>query len=285
MPADSDVFMLDAGGVTKKVSAANVKLDCLRVISSTVTVGNSVNFALNTATGTKIGTGTTQKLGFYNATPVTQRPLTDDLLDSLQATGLVASGSGNTPLNLTSGALTCGAINAASVASSGVLSCTAATVSSLVSSGTLACTAATVSSLVSSGTLACTSATVSSLASSGAVTSSSPTAGLGYATGAGSTATQSTSRTTGVTLSRPCGSITLFGTTTTAGQTTAFTVTNTCVAATDVVVVSQQTGSGVYFCSAKSAAGSFVVSVYTPAAVATSDAPVLNFVVIKAVAA
>jgi hypothetical protein len=269
MPADSDVFMLDAGGVTKKVSAANIKLDCLRVISSTVTVGNNVNFALNTATGTKIGTGTTQKLGFYGATPVTQRPVTDDLLDSLQATGLVASVAGNTPLNLTSGPLTCGAIDASSVVSSGALSCAAANVSSLVSSGTLSCAAAT----------------VSSLAATGAVTSSSPTAGLGYATGAGSTATQLTSRTTGVTLSRPCGSITLLGATTTAGQTTAFTVTNTCVAATDVVVVSQQTGSGVYFCSAKSAAGSFVVSVYTPAAVATSEAPVLNFVVIKAVAA
>jgi hypothetical protein len=31
-----------------------------------------VNIALGTTTGTKIGTATTQKLGFYNATPVVQ---------------------------------------------------------------------------------------------------------------------------------------------------------------------------------------------------------------------
>ena len=92
MPADSDVFMLDAGGVTKKVSAANVKFDCLRVISSTVTVGNSVNFALNTAAGTKIGTDTTQKLGFYNATPVTQRPDELDVGAGVLVDELVADG-------------------------------------------------------------------------------------------------------------------------------------------------------------------------------------------------
>lgn len=37
-----------------------------------VTVSDSVNFLLNTTTGTKIGTGTTQKLGFWNATPIVQ---------------------------------------------------------------------------------------------------------------------------------------------------------------------------------------------------------------------
>jgi hypothetical protein len=127
-PADSDYFVLDAGGVTKKVSSLNVKGDCLRVVSSTVTVPDTVNVAFNTATGTKLGTATTQKLGFYNATPVTQRPLTDDLLDSLQATGLVASGAGNTPLNLTSGALTCGALT------SGAVTC-----GNIASSGTVGC--------------------------------------------------------------------------------------------------------------------------------------------------
>ena len=40
--------------------------------SSTVTMADGFNFVLGTATGTKIGTTTTQKIGFYNATPVVQ---------------------------------------------------------------------------------------------------------------------------------------------------------------------------------------------------------------------
>lgn len=38
-----------------------------------VTVSDSINFALNTTTGTKIGTATTQKLGFWNKAPVIQQ--------------------------------------------------------------------------------------------------------------------------------------------------------------------------------------------------------------------
>lgn len=38
-----------------------------------VTMGDAKNIILNATTGTKIGTATTQKLGFFNATPVVQR--------------------------------------------------------------------------------------------------------------------------------------------------------------------------------------------------------------------
>jgi hypothetical protein len=38
-----------------------------------LTLSDAVNIVLNTTTGTKIGTATTQKLGFFNATPVVQR--------------------------------------------------------------------------------------------------------------------------------------------------------------------------------------------------------------------
>jgi len=37
-------------------------------------IADGVNLVLDTTTGTKIATGTTQKLGFWNATPVTQGP-------------------------------------------------------------------------------------------------------------------------------------------------------------------------------------------------------------------
>jgi hypothetical protein len=112
-------------------------------------------------------------------------------------------------------------------------------------------------------------------------TGSSAAIGYNTGSGAGGTVTQSSSRTTGVTLSKITGSITLFSTTTTAGQTTTFIVTNTTVAAVDTIVVTQQTGSGVYFFSTKAAAGSFSLSVYTPTAVSSAEAPVINFAVIK----
>ena len=124
--------------------------------------------------------------------------------------------------------------------------------------------------------------TPTSVAATGALTSSG--GGVGYATGAGGVVTQITSRTTGVTLSKLSGAITLFSTTTTAGQTTTVTVTNSQVAATDTVVVAQASGTGIYFCAvSKVIAGSFNLSVYTPAAVGTAEAPVLNFTVVKGV--
>ena len=57
----------------------------------TITMGDTFNIAVNTGTGTKIGTATTQKLGFYNATPVVQQ--TGDLITGLSNLGLIASGS------------------------------------------------------------------------------------------------------------------------------------------------------------------------------------------------
>lgn len=114
--------------------------------------------------------------------------------------------------------------------------------------------------------------------------STSATLASGYATGAGGAVTQITGRTTGVTLSKPCGAITLIAAATTAGQTTTCTVTNTLVAATDTIVLTLQTGAGIYFFTAKAAAGSFNLSVYTPAAV-VSEAPVINFAIVKAVSA
>lgn len=112
--------------------------------------------------------------------------------------------------------------------------------------------------------------------------------GVGYATGAGGTITQLTSRTTGVTLSRPTGAITLFSTTTTAGQTDLFTVTNSRVATTDTIILNHDSGGtfGQYWLQACNiGAGSFQIAVYTPAAQGTAAAPVISFSVIKGVTA
>jgi hypothetical protein len=119
---------------------------------------------------------------------------------------------------------------------------------------------------------------------SGAVLSSG-TGGVGYATGAGGTVTQATSRTTGVTLNKTSGAITMF---TAAGSATpaSFTVTNSTVAATDTIVLNIKSGaSNTYFYFVTTvAAGSFVITFWTTGGTA-SDTPVINYNVIKGVAA
>jgi len=109
--------------------------------------------------------------------------------------------------------------------------------------------------------------------------------GIGYSTGAGGTVTQGTSRTNGVTLSKITGAITMFSAAGSATPAT-FTVTNTTVAATDVVLLSIKSGAtNVYNLSVSAvAAGSFNITFYTTGGTAT-DAPVINFAVIKAVTA
>lgn len=114
------------------------------------------------------------------------------------------------------------------------------------------------------------------------------TAGIGYATGAGGAVTQATSISTGVTLSKVCGQVTTVAATTAAAAEDTFTVTNTTVAATDVVVMTTTYAGGgtpIVYCK-KVAAGSFDITISNLHATAALDAAlVINFVVIKAVAA
>lgn len=106
------------------------------------------------------------------------------------------------------------------------------------------------------------------------------TGGIGYATGAGGTVTQITSRTTGVTLNKVCGAITLVSA---AGSTSiqAFTVTNSAVEATDTIHVCQKSGTDRYRIYVTAVgAGSFEIS-YATLSGTTTEQPVFNFVVIK----
>lgn len=116
------------------------------------------------------------------------------------------------------------------------------------------------------------------------IKSSHPTAGVGYATGAGGAVTQLTSRTTGVTINKASGAITLFSE---AGTTayTSFTVTNSAVEAADTIEVSVKSSTNKYLAFVTVvAAGSFEITFNTTGGAAV-DAPVFNFAVIKAVAA
>jgi hypothetical protein len=108
--------------------------------------------------------------------------------------------------------------------------------------------------------------------------------GIGYGTGSGGAVTQTTSRTQGVTLNKTNGAITLVSAAgTTAWQ--SFTVTNSTVASTDVVKVCQKSGTDLYMIHVTNvAAGSFKITFATTGGT-TTEQPVFNFAVIKAVTA
>jgi hypothetical protein len=125
-------------------------------------------------------------------------------------------------------------------------------------------------------------ATATSVTATGAIVSTG-TAGVGYATGAGGTIVQGSSRTTGVTLNKRCGTITMFSA---AGSATAatFTVTNSTVGANDVIILNQASGTNLYDLMVTAvSAGSFNITFLTTGGTAT-DAPVINFAVIDGVA-
>ena len=125
--------------------------------------------------------------------------------------------------------------------------------------------------------------TVFTVSDSGAALSNS-TGGIGYGTGAGGAVTQLTSRTTGVTINKTCGAITLFSAAGSASWQT-FTVTNSLVAATDTIVVNQKSGTDLYMIAVTAvAAGSFNISFATTGGT-TTEQPVFNFSVVKAVVA
>ena len=105
---------------------------------------------------------------------------------------------------------------------------------------------------------------------------------IGYVSGGA--VTQLTDKTTAVTLNKPCGQITMAAGSIAAGGEASFTVTNSEVAATDVVMVCVGSGAtagayhvGVGFVGA----GSFGVTVSNLTAGGLSETLVLNYVVIK----
>lgn len=110
--------------------------------------------------------------------------------------------------------------------------------------------------------------------------SSSKIHGIGYQAGAGGAVTQITSRTTGVTLDRATGAITLVSA---AGSTSwqTFTLTNALIGTGDTVVVSQKSGTDLNEIHVTAvAAGSCNISFRTTGGT-TTEQPVFNFTVIK----
>ena len=108
-------------------------------------------------------------------------------------------------------------------------------------------------------------------------------AGLGYGTGSGGTVTQATSKSTGVTLNKPTGQITMNAAALASETIVSFVLTNTVVAATDLILINHVSGGtgGAYTINGGCAAGGVTINVRNNTAGSLSEALVLSFAVIK----
>jgi hypothetical protein len=106
---------------------------------------------------------------------------------------------------------------------------------------------------------------------------------VGYATGTGGTVTQATSKSTGVTLNKRCGEITMNNAALSAATIVSFTLTNSTIANTDVMIINHVSGGtvGAYTFNAVCNAGNASISIRNATAGSLSQAPVLRYAVIK----
>lgn len=113
---------------------------------------------------------------------------------------------------------------------------------------------------------------------------STGTAGIGYATGAGGTVAQGTSRTTTVVLNKLCGTITMFSAAQAADAFVTFTLTNSTIAATDILICNHNsaTNGGAWTFSTVCGAGTATISIRNNSAASITSATPINFIVLKA---
>jgi hypothetical protein len=203
-------------------------------------------------------------------------------------TGVITVSSANLPANVTftniivGGTSTLGNVTAGNLTVSGN-----ANVGNLGTAGLIVATGnVTGGNLVTAGVLSVTgNANVGNLFSSGAITSNSATAGVGYRAGAGGTITQNTSKSDPVTLDKITGEITMNNATLSGDTTVSFTMNNSTIAATDVIILNQVSDAniGLYSFNGKCNSGNAVISVHNMTNTNRDDAIVIRFAVIKAV--
>jgi hypothetical protein len=110
--------------------------------------------------------------------------------------------------------------------------------------------------------------------------------GLGYATGAGGTVTQSTSKSTGVTLNALCGQITMNNASLNNNTLVSFVLTNSKIAATDVIILNHVSGGsniGKYGLNGRCGSGSATIDVIQYTGGSLSEAIVIRFMILKGV--
>ena len=106
---------------------------------------------------------------------------------------------------------------------------------------------------------------------------------FGYIAGSGGTVTQATNKATGVTLNKPSGQITMSNAALAAATIVSFTLTNSTISSTDVLVINHVSGGtiGSYTFTAACGAGSAVVYVRNATSASLSEAIVLRYALIK----
>ena len=106
--------------------------------------------------------------------------------------------------------------------------------------------------------------------------------GIGYGTGAGGTVTQATSKSTAVTLNKPCGQITTHNASLANGTAVTFTVNNSLVGPNDTVIATAGAAFASYLVTAKTGnTGSFEIILRNLTGSAPAEAVVINFAIIK----
>jgi hypothetical protein len=139
--------------------------------------------------------------------------------------------------------------------------------------------------IVSSTGLISTTANIlaGNVLSTGEITSNSAAAGIGYRVGAGGTVTQDTDKTTPVTLNTITGEITMNAAQLGGDTTVSFTLNNSQIGNTDLIVLNQVSDAniGVYSFNGQCNSGNAVISVHNMTNTNRSDAIVIRFVVIR----
>ena len=107
---------------------------------------------------------------------------------------------------------------------------------------------------------------------------------FGYGAGAGGIVTQATNKSTAVTLNTRCGQVTMNNANLVTATAVSFTLTNSQIAATDVLILNNVSGGtlGAYMFGARCAAGSATITVRNLTAGDLAEALVIGFAVIKA---
>jgi hypothetical protein len=127
-------------------------------------------------------------------------------------------------------------------------------------------------------------ALTSFLATPGSIINNGGSGKVGYAAGAGGTVTQATSKSTGVTLNKQSGKITMDAAALAASTTVSFVLTNTIIEANDVLILNHVSAgtAGAYTLNAQVIAGSASINVRNVTLGSLSEAIDIQFVVINA---
>ena len=104
---------------------------------------------------------------------------------------------------------------------------------------------------------------------------------IGYGPGAGGTVTQATSKSTAVTLNKPCGRITTHTAALAAGASVLFTVNNTVFGENDLLILSPVDSINYRVETVFSVSGQFGIRLTNLSEGSLSDAVVINFAIIK----